>query len=148
MLPNLQTLYISGCVRFNLLTVNETTIQTLRIKNLHLEDFIELLEFPRWIEDATDTLETLTIVNCPKLKKLPNFLTTMSHLKMLHIRECPLLSWIPIPSFMHRVTALEDLHIYDCPELYRKYHPQCGEYWSMIAHIKIIFIEEPSKEEE
>nr|XP_027188218.1 putative disease resistance protein RGA1 [Cicer arietinum] len=123
-------------------------IQTLRMRNLHLENFLELLTFPRWIEDTTDTLETLIVVNCPNLKNLPKCLITMSRLKRLYIRECPLLRRILLPSDMHHLTALEDLQIYDCPELYKNYQPQCGKYWPMIAHIKSVSIEEPSGEEE
>jgi len=41
-----------------------------------------------------------------------------------------------------------DLHIDGCPELYRKYHPQCGEHWPAISRIKSVFIGEPKGEAE
>lgn len=148
MFPNLQTLYVSDCKKLNLSAYNERPIQTLRMKYLHLEGFPELLTLPGWIEGATDTLETLVIVNCPNLKMFPKCIITMSHLKRLYIHECPLLKRILLPSDMHHLTALEDLRIDGCADLCLKYQPHCGEHWPAVAHIKSAFIGEPRREEE
>jgi hypothetical protein len=64
----------------------------------------------------------------------------MTHLKRLVIRDCPQL--LSLPSGIHHLTALEELYIDGCPELCRKCQPQSGEYWSMIAHIKRVIIED------
>ncbi|KAL2565421.1 hypothetical protein AAZV13_19G106200 [Glycine max] len=64
----------------------------------------------------------------------------MTHLKILHIANCPQLLYLP--SGMHRLSALEELSIDGCPELCRKCQPQCGEYWSFITHIKRLSIGE------
>lgn len=93
---------------------------------------------PGWIEGAAETLETLLIYELPNLKTLSQRLTTLTHLKRLHIVGCPQL--ISLPSDMYHLTALEDLVIEDCPELCRKFKPQSGEYWPMISHIKSVFI--------
>jgi hypothetical protein len=136
--PKLQTLYIYNCDKLNLLLNNESPIQTLRLKHLYLMGFSTLVTLPEWIACAKDTLETLVIINLPNLKMLPVFLTTMTRLKRLYIYDCPQL--LSLTSDMHRLTALENLRIIGCPELYRKYQPQSGEYWPIIAQIKNIFI--------
>ncbi|KAJ1404192.1 Virus X resistance protein-like, coiled-coil domain [Sesbania bispinosa] len=126
---------------------HENPIQRLRMKNLYLWGFPELETLPQWIEGVADTLHTLKIFNFSNLKMLPEFLTTMTNLKILNIIECPQL--LSLPSDMHRLTAhLEELRIDGCPELCRKCLPQCGEYWPIIAHIKRVVIEEPRHEEE
>ncbi|KAL5059293.1 hypothetical protein RYX36_030897 [Vicia faba] len=85
------------------------------------------------------TLETLQVYELPHLKTLPECLTTMTRLKRLWISRCPQLS--SFPSDFHCLTALEHLYIYDCPELYLKCQPKSGEYWPMIARMKITSIE-------
>ncbi|RZB41483.1 putative disease resistance protein RGA4 [Glycine soja] len=55
------------------------------------------------------------------LEMLPEWLTTMTHVKMLHIVNCPRLLYFP--SDMNRLSALEDLDIDGCPELCRKCQP-------------------------
>jgi len=149
MFPNLHTLYISDCKNLNLSACYETPIQTSRMKYLHLEGFPEITTLPRWIEGATNTLETLVIVNCPNLRMLPACIITMPHLKRLYISECPLLKVIFYTSNIHPFTALEDLRIDDgCTELCQNYQPQCGVFWPAIAHIKNVFIGELRGEEE
>jgi len=81
---------------------------------------------PEWIQAASNTLRTLSILNCDYLEMLPEWLSTMTHLKMLHIVNCPQL--FHLPSDMHRLRALEGLIIDGCPELGRKCEPRSGEY--------------------
>ncbi|XP_029126783.1 disease resistance protein RGA2 [Cajanus cajan] len=139
-LPKLEVLLVIRCEMLNLSWNYESQIQRLRMKFLHVENCPRQQRLPHWIEGATDTLQTLLILNCDSLKLLPEWLTRMSHLKMLHIVNCPQLLFLP--SGMHRLTALEDLSIDGCPELCRKCEPQSGEYWSFISHIKRLSIGE------
>ncbi|PNX82726.1 CC-NBS-LRR disease resistance protein [Trifolium pratense] len=111
--PKLQTLFLSNCKKLDLSLNNKNPIQKLKMKYLYLCEF-------------------------PNLKKLPDYLTTMTHLKRLHIRRCPRV--LTLPNDIHRLTALEDLYIDNCPALCRKCQPQIGKYWRMIAHIKHITI--------
>jgi hypothetical protein len=80
---------------------------------------------PERIEEIANTLQTFIITNIPMLWKLPECLTRMTSLKMLHIVDFSLLD--DLPSGMHRLTSLEALTIYGSPKLYRKCHPDSGE---------------------
>ncbi|KHN03885.1 Disease resistance protein RGA2 [Glycine soja] len=139
-LPKLEALLVRQCGMLNLSLNYESAIQRLRMKFLHLEHCPRQQTLPQWILGAADTLQTLLIINFHSLKMLPEWLTTMTHLKMLHIVNCPLL--LCLPSDMHCLTALEDLSIDGCPELCKKCEPQSGEFWSFIAHIKHLSIGE------
>ncbi|XP_061340366.1 putative disease resistance protein RGA3 [Gastrolobium bilobum] len=135
-LPKLEALFVEDSP---MMSVNyECPIQRLRMKFLFLRNFLGKQTLPPWIQGAADTLQTLVISNFPNLKMLPEWLTTMTHLKFLLIRNCPEL--LDLPSDMHHLTALEYLGIEGCPELCRKCQPQNGEYWPMIAHIKGVHI--------
>jgi len=140
-LPKLEVLFVSRCEMLNLNC--ERPIQTLRMKFLHLDQCPKLHTMPQWIQGSVDTLRTLLIFNCHSLRMFPEWLTTMTRLKMLHIVNCPKL--LCLPGEMHGLTALDDLIIEGCPELCRKCEPQNGEYWSFIAHIKRVSIEETRK---
>jgi len=118
----------------------ENPIHKLRMKFLHIEQCPRQLTLPQWIQGAADTLQTLLISNLHNLEMLPEWITALTHLKMLHIVNCPQL--LHLPSDMHRLGALEDLTIDGCSELCRKCEPQSGEYWSFIAHIKHLSIGE------
>ncbi|CAJ2672119.1 unnamed protein product [Trifolium pratense] len=143
--PNLESLLIIDCNMLNMSLNNENPIQTLTLKHLLIRDFPGLLTLPEWIEGALETLETLLIYELPNLHTL-KCLTTMIHLKRLDIIRCPQL--LSLPSDIHCLTALEHLVIDECPVLCRKCKPQYGEYWPMIAHIRIVFIGEPIGQEE
>ncbi|PNX92312.1 disease resistance protein rga3-like [Trifolium pratense] len=136
--PKLQTLLIEDCQMFNLSLNNEGPIRRSRIKHLHLKRFPQLLNLPRWIEGAVDTLETLRIRKFSNLTMLPECLTSMANLKSLYIDCCPQL--MSLPSDMHRLTALEEFRIYRSPELCRKCRPPSGEYCPMIGRIKRVSV--------
>jgi len=142
-LPKLEVLIVTRCVMLNLSLNSERPIQRLMMKYLHIDQCAPRQELPQWIQGASNTLRTLLISNCHWLEMLPEWLNTMTHLKMLHIVNCPRL--LHLPSDMHRLRALEDLIIDGCPELGRKCEPQFGEYWSFIAHIKRVSIGETRK---
>ena len=110
-LTKLEALFVADCEKLNLFLDEEA--QTLRMKFLHVENFPWLTRLPTWIEGAADTLQTLIIYNLSILCLLPECLPEMTHLKRLHISECPSLLF---PStHMHRLTTIEDLSIEGCP---------------------------------
>ena len=90
----------------------ESAIHKLRMKFLHLEHCPRQQTLPQWILGAADTLQTLLIINSHSLKMVPEWLTTMTHLKMLHIVNCPQL--LNLLSDKHRLSTLEDLSIDGC----------------------------------
>ncbi|XP_014495438.1 putative disease resistance protein RGA3 isoform X1 [Vigna radiata var. radiata] len=139
-LPKLEVLFVIRCEMLNLSLNCENPIERLRMKFLHIEECPRQQTLPQWIEGAAETLQTLLISNLHSLEMLPEWLTSMTHLKMLHIVNCPQLLYLP--SDMHRLGALEDLTIDGCSELCQKCEPQSGEYWSFIAHIKHLSIGE------
>ncbi|CAJ1912000.1 unnamed protein product [Sphenostylis stenocarpa] len=139
-LPKLEVLFVIRCEMLNLSLNCESPIHKLRMKFLHIEQCPRQQILPRWIEGAAETLQTLLISNFHSLEMLPQWLTTMTRLKMLHIVNCPKLLYLP--SGMNRLSALEDLSIDGCLELCQKCEPQSGEYWSFIAHIKRLSIGE------
>ncbi|XP_068472678.1 disease resistance protein RGA2-like [Phaseolus vulgaris] len=143
LLPKLEVLIVTRCVMLNLSFNSERPIQRLMMKYLHIEQCARQQTLPQWIQGASNTLRTLLISNFHCLEKLPEWLNTMTDLKMLHIVNCPQL--LHLPSEMHRLRALEDLIIDGCPELGRKCEPQSGEYWSFISHIKCVSIGETRK---
>ncbi|KAL2320754.1 hypothetical protein Fmac_029723 [Flemingia macrophylla] len=139
-LPKLEFLSATRCRMLNLSWSSEKPIQSLRMKFLQLEHCPRQQTFPEWIQGAANTMQTLLISNCDSLEMIPEWLTAMRHLKMLHIVNCPQL--LHLPSDMHRLTALEDLCIDGCHELCRKCQPQSGQYWPSISHIKCLSIGE------
>ncbi|WVZ05211.1 hypothetical protein V8G54_018557 [Vigna mungo] len=142
-LPKLEVLIVTRCVMLNLSFNSERPIQKLKMKYLHIEHCARQHTLPEWIQAASNTLRTLLILNCHCLEMLPEWLSTMKHLKMLHIVNCPQLFHLPCD--MHCLRALEDLVIDGCPELGRKFEPHSGEHWSFIAHIKCVSIGETRK---
>ncbi|XP_014494980.1 disease resistance protein RGA2-like [Vigna radiata var. radiata] len=142
-LPKLEVLIVTRCVMLNLSLNSERPIPRSKMKYLHIEHCPRQHTLPEWIQAASNTLRTLSILNCHCLEMLPEWLSTMTHLKMLHIVNCSQL--FHLPSNMHCLRALEDLIIDGCPELGRKCEPHSGEYWSVIAHIKCVSIGETRK---
>ncbi|KHN44956.1 Disease resistance protein RGA2-like protein [Glycine soja] len=103
-LPKLKVLSVRHCKMLNLSLNCESAIHKLRMKFLHLEHCPRQQTLPQWILGAADTLQTLLIINSHSLKMVPEWLTTMTHLKMLHIVNCSLL--LCLPSDMHHLIAL------------------------------------------
>ncbi|AES80230.1 hypothetical protein MtrunA17_Chr7g0248191 [Medicago truncatula] len=66
-----------------------------------------------WIINS-HCLNTLLIVNCPKVLSLPDDL--------------------------HCLPNLEILGMEGCPELCRRYQPEVGHDWPKISHIKHVYI--------
>ncbi|GAU30050.1 hypothetical protein TSUD_332190 [Trifolium subterraneum] len=144
-LSQLEALLVKDCMKISLPENLQNTKKRRRMNFLHVQNFPRLQTLPEWIEEAAETLQTLIITNIPMLWKLPECLTIMTSLKMLHIADCPRLG--NLPSGMQRLTALEALTIDGSPKLCRKCQPHSGEYWPMISHIKHVNIGEPEEEE-
>ncbi|KAG2405638.1 uncharacterized protein HKW66_Vig0048930 [Vigna angularis] len=142
-LPKLEVLIVTRCLMLILSLNSEIPIQRLKMKYLHIEQCPQQLALPEWIKAASNTLRTLSILNCHCLEMLPEWLSTMTRLKMLHIVNCPKLFHLPCD--LHCLRALEDLIIDGCPELGRKCEPHSGEHWPFIAHIKCVSIGETRK---
>ncbi|KAK7285603.1 hypothetical protein RJT34_20379 [Clitoria ternatea] len=128
-LPKLEALLVKDCEMLTcslkqetLITDNKTTalsmkdespIQRLRMKFLHLEYFPGLARLPTWIKGTANTLQNLIIYIFPNLGMLPEYLSRMTHLKGLHIVDCPRVLFPQ--SLMHRLTTIEDLRVSGCP---------------------------------
>ncbi|KAH1077667.1 hypothetical protein GYH30_052958 [Glycine max] len=147
--PELETLVVQDCVNLDLdlwKDDHEEQSPMLKLKCVAFVGLPQLVALPQWLQETANFLQTLGIKNCNNLEMLPEWLSTMTNLKVLLISDCPKL--ISLPDNIHHLTALESLRIADCPELCRKYQPHVGEFWSKISHIKEVFIEEPEKLEE
>ncbi|GAU30049.1 hypothetical protein TSUD_332180 [Trifolium subterraneum] len=149
-LPRLEALLVIDCKSLDLSPPENHTLQNptriWKMTFLHLQNKIPWLwTLPEWIEGVAETLQTLILINLYELSKLPECLTRMTRLKMLHIAGCPRLDYLP--SGMQHLTALDDLTINGCPDLCRQCQPHSGEYWPMISHIKGVSIGEPGVEE-
>ena len=147
--PELETLVVQDCVNLDLdlwKEHHEEQNPKLRLKFVAFVGLPQLVALPQWLQETANSLQSLAIKNCDNLEMLPEWLSTLTNLKVLHILACPEL--ISLPDNIHHLTALERLRIAYCPELRRKYQPHVGEFWSKISHIKEVFIEEPEKLEE
>ncbi|GKV39818.1 hypothetical protein SLEP1_g47533 [Rubroshorea leprosula] len=85
-----------------------------------------------------NSLQDLTIKDCPKLQSLPKEGLPPS-LQKLCIMNCPNLQSLPkegLPSL------LEKLKIKDCPLLKRRCLEKKGDYWPLIAHIPCIEVQD------
>jgi hypothetical protein len=80
----------------------------------------QLLHFPQWLQGCVNTLQTLSVTDCPKLASFPDDL--------------------------HRFKNLQCLNIADCPKLKRRYRPKGGKDWHKISHIKQVIIEPPERD--
>ncbi|KAL2945714.1 hypothetical protein AAZX31_U034100 [Glycine max] len=119
---SLEVLYVQSCGNLESLLLHilpkPEALLVMRCEKLNLS-----LGYA--MSKARDTLQTLFILNCDNLKMLPEWLTTITHLKMLQIVNCPQL--LNLPSGMHRLmSTLEDLSINGCPELCPK---MCATMW-------------------
>jgi hypothetical protein len=78
------------------------------------------VHFPQWLQGCVNTLQTLSVTDCPKLASLPDDL--------------------------HRFKNLQYLNIADCPKLKRRYRPKGGKDWHKISHIKRVIVEPPEQD--
>ncbi|XP_019426157.1 PREDICTED: disease resistance protein RGA2-like [Lupinus angustifolius] len=139
--PQLETLLVDNCGYLELIKGPDDQSSNLRLKAIRLHSLPQLLTLPSWLQESTNTLLSLLIVDCKNLEVLPEWLSTFSSLGSFGMTNCPKLTFLP--NDIHRLTALGYLRIEGCPKLCRKCQPQVGEYWPKISHINQIFIDEP-----
>ncbi|XP_047954816.1 putative disease resistance protein RGA3 [Salvia hispanica] len=72
---------------------------------------------PNWLFDSNPNLLELEIVNCPKLRRLPNGLSTINSLEKLTIKWCPNLEHMGVQQSQGSLTCLKRLEIEDCNAL-------------------------------
>ncbi|KAF8028313.1 hypothetical protein BT93_E1045 [Corymbia citriodora subsp. variegata] len=82
------------------------------LQSFIFEGLPELVSFPRWLEGSASTLQRIKIVNCPKLRELPEWLQNCSSLRTLEIKDCPGLS--SLPDGVRRIATLTELWITNC----------------------------------
>ncbi|CAJ1977962.1 unnamed protein product [Sphenostylis stenocarpa] len=88
------------------------------------------------------SLTTLTIYDCPNLKKLDyNGLSKLSSVEELFLRKCPILQCLPEEGLPESISTLQ---IINCPLLKQSCKKQ-GEDWEKIADIKNIWIDHERK---
>ncbi|KAE9615539.1 hypothetical protein Lal_00018443 [Lupinus albus] len=149
--PQLETLLVDNCEYLDLTKGCDDLNSNLKLKAIRLHSLPQLSTLPCWLQESTNTLQSLLVVDCKNLEVLPEWLSTLSFLVSFGMVNCPKLMFLP--NDFHRLTALGYFRIEGCPELCRKCQPQVGEYWSKISHINQIFIDQPEdlkedKEEE
>ncbi|OIV92266.1 hypothetical protein TanjilG_00284 [Lupinus angustifolius] len=138
--PRLETLLVDNCGYLELTKGPDDQSSNLRLKAIHLHYLPQLLTLPCWLQESTNTLLSLLIVDCKNFEVLPEWISTLSFLGSFGMINCPKLMFLP--NDIHRLTALGYLRIEGCPELCRKCQSQVGEYWPKISDINQIFIDE------
>jgi len=145
--PQLETLFVSTCGNLDLEVRkgnhHEEQSHKLKLKTVEFTNLSQLVALPKWLQEAANSLQGLSIFGCKNIETLPDWLTTMTHLKTLYIRYCPKL--VSLPDDIHHLTRLEKLMIKGCPELCKKYQPHVEEFWAKISNIKTILIHEPEE---
>ncbi|XP_044508459.1 putative disease resistance protein RGA1 [Mangifera indica] len=139
-LSSLEELRLVDCERLNLdLSIGSdeqhnheelnSTGPPLRL--LLINNLPQLVKLPQWLlRSSTNTLQSLYITNCSKLKALPE---SMQKLQVLWIWNCPKLSSLPRDT--NHLIYLRELAIALCPRLTERCKPEAGEDWPKIAHI-------------
>jgi len=130
----LDSLTIKNCNNLKLSLDHENAIPKLRLQLLYIESLPQLLSFPQWLQGCADTLHGLFIGDCENLEKLPEWSSTLICLNTLAIVNCPKV--LSLPDDLHCLPNLEMLVMEGCPELYRRYQPEVGHDWPKISHIK------------
>ncbi|KAH9685802.1 hypothetical protein KPL70_014102 [Citrus sinensis] len=140
-----------------------------KLKSLEIDGMKELEEWNYRITRKENIsimprLSSLQIMNCRKLKALPDYLLQTIALQKLGIYYCDLLEELPIledrrttdiprlsslaiwycpklkvlPDYLLRTTTLQVLSIMECPLLEEHYREGKGEDWHKISHIPCI----------
>ncbi|XP_039155918.1 disease resistance protein RGA2 [Eucalyptus grandis] len=114
LLTSLRKMFIVHCPKNLKLPEDESNEprSMLSLQSFIFEGLPELVYFPRWLEGSTSTLRRIKIVNCPKLRELPEWLQNCSSLRTLEIKDCPRLS--SLPHGIRRIPTLTELWITNC----------------------------------
>ncbi|RDX94293.1 putative disease resistance protein RGA1, partial [Mucuna pruriens] len=110
--PELETLTIASCDNLDLeLWKGHHKEQgpKLKLKTVHFVDLPQMETLPLWLQETANSLQCLTISSCYYLEMLPQWLSTLTNLKILDIKACP--NFLSFPDNIHHLTALERLTI-------------------------------------
>ncbi|XP_075647390.1 putative disease resistance protein RGA1 [Castanea sativa] len=137
LLTTLEALVIENCEKLDLIEMEDnqddfpTSFRALRFIGLP-----QLVAMPDWIKRSSNSLQILVIESCPNLTTFPEWLVNLESLRRLTILNCPKLSSLKLC-----LPALRSFRIAECPELIRRYQPEIGEDWHMIAHASDIYLD-------
>lgn len=106
-----------------------------KLRSLTFSRLPKMVNFPKWIESSTKSLQSITIEDCPNFRSLPHWLPRCSSLRKLIIEDCPRVS-----PLRERLPELRELRIENCGELSSSCEKD-GADWLKIAHIPEIYIE-------
>ncbi|XP_059312131.1 putative disease resistance RPP13-like protein 1 isoform X2 [Lycium ferocissimum] len=106
------------------------------LQRLYIWDWPNLQCIPE--SALPSSLSALYIIDCPNLQSLPES-ALPSSLSELTIRDCPNLQSLPVKGMP---SSLSKLIISNCPLLKPLLEFEKGEYWTNIAHIPTIQIDE------
>ena len=110
--PELEFQVVENCVNLDLelwKDHHEEQNPKLKLKCVGFWGLPQLVALPRWLQETTNSLQTLIIKNCDNLEMLPEWLSTLTNLKSLLISDCPKL--ISLLDNIHHLTALESMYI-------------------------------------
>ncbi|KAL5763516.1 hypothetical protein ACOSP7_019780 [Xanthoceras sorbifolium] len=144
-LTSLENLILTKCEKLNLRIgmeeddnredFNSTRVQ---LRTLIIQGLPKMEEFPQWLLHV-NTLESLTIFDCPNFTALRESLQNLKSLKALYILKCPKLT--SLPENIRRLITLRRLAITGCPALSERCKKDTGEDWNKIAHIPLIWLD-------
>ncbi|RXH81644.1 hypothetical protein DVH24_035065 [Malus domestica] len=97
-LATLHTLLIWNCEQLDLENGNYQLIP-LRLRRFSIAAAPRMVALPEWLQGAANTLRVLCIWDCENLDALPEWLTSFTSLRILHLSECPKL--VSLPEGMH-----------------------------------------------
>ncbi|KAJ7976792.1 Disease resistance protein [Quillaja saponaria] len=110
----------------------------VRLRELALVGLPKLVELPPWLQQSTNTLESINLVSCRNFTTLPEWLSDFTSLRKLQIFCSP--QMLSLPDGMHRVTSLKKLIVAAGPEFCSRYQEKTGPGWLEIAHVPSITI--------
>ncbi|GLT70845.1 hypothetical protein SLA2020_429010 [Shorea laevis] len=130
-LQNLVSLTLYGCIKCKTLALGG---QLPKLRELYIEGMREL---EKWMEVECNSLDRLTLRNCPQLRELPIVFPNLlkleikscdslralpedglpSSLEHLQIQKCPLLKSIGLKEILKNLRSLRELYIEDCSML-------------------------------
>ncbi|XP_021281966.1 disease resistance protein RGA2-like [Herrania umbratica] len=106
LLQNLVTLSLNHCTKCKIISL----VQLPCLRELYIKGMQELED---WQEDQYTSLCTLHIINCPKLRKVPNL---MSNLRVLKLKKCGSLKALPMAPSLMLLILINNLVLEDWKE--------------------------------
>ena len=138
-LTALETLIIDNCEELNL-TEEDSQDLKLSLQKLKIVTSHKFAVLPHFLQGSANTLQHLEIEECYNFMALPNWFPNLKSLQTLIIIDSPKLS--SLPEGMKGLTTLRELRIRDCHYLSRK----CiQEDWYKIDHILDIDLDDDSE---